>query len=60
MRFPPAVETVVMRALSKEPSKRFPDVIAFASEFCQASATPALEEKHGFVSKLTSMFRKKD
>jgi serine/threonine protein kinase len=60
LRFPAPVEAVVMRALSKEPPKRYPDVIAFASEFCKASATPAVEEKHGFVSRLTSMFRKKD
>jgi serine/threonine-protein kinase len=60
LRFPAPVEAVVMRALSKEPPKRYPDVIAFASEFCKASATPMVEEKQGFVSKLTSMFRKKD
>ena len=60
LRFPPVVEAVIMRALSKEPVKRYPDVIAFASEFCKAAATPNVEEKQGFVSKLTSMFRKKD
>jgi len=60
LRFPAPVETVIMRALSKEPAKRFPDVIAFAAEFCRASTAPAPEEKHGLVSKFTSMFRKKD
>jgi serine/threonine-protein kinase len=60
LRFPVPVEAVVMRALSKEPAKRFLDVIAFASEFCRAASTPTLEEKQGFVSKLASMFRKKD
>jgi serine/threonine protein kinase len=60
LRFPAPVETVIMRALSKEPDKRFVDVIAFAAEFCRASTSPVPEEKHGFVSKFTSMFRKKD
>ena len=61
LRFPASIETVVMRALSKEPVKRFPDVIAFAAEFCRASTTPIAEEKQqGLVSKFTSMFRKKD
>ena len=38
LRFPPAVEEVVMRGLSKEPSKRYPDVVAFAAEFSDALA----------------------
>jgi serine/threonine-protein kinase len=60
LRFPGQVEVVVMRALSKEPSKRYPDVLAFASEFCESTSAPAAREQPGLVSKLTSIFRKKD
>jgi len=60
LRFSPQVEAVVMRGLSKEPTKRYADVVAFASEFCEAGNTPAAKEKPGFASKLASIFRKKD
>jgi eukaryotic-like serine/threonine-protein kinase len=60
MRFSPALEAVVMRGLSKEPPKRYPDVVAFASEFCQAGNAPVAAEKQGLASKLASIFRKKD
>jgi serine/threonine protein kinase len=33
LKFNPAVEVVVMRALSKQPSNRFPDVMAFTKAF---------------------------
>lgn len=60
LRFSSPIEGVVMRGLSKEPSKRFTDVLAYAAEFCRASAAEPEKENNGFVSKLTSMFRKKD
>lgn len=60
LRFAPALEVVVMRGLSKEPAKRYPDVVAFASEFCQAGTAPLAAEKQGLASKLASIFRKKD
>jgi serine/threonine protein kinase len=59
LRFPSAVEAVIMRALSKEPAKRYSDVIAFASEFSQVASRPAEAEKQGFGSKLASIFRSK-
>ena len=49
-----------MRGLSKEPTKRYADVVAFASDFCEAGNAPAAKEKPGFASKLASIFRKKD
>jgi serine/threonine-protein kinase len=60
VRFPQPVENVIMRALSKEPAKRYPDVVAFASEFCQAAAAEPEKESGGLVSKLASIFRKRD
>ncbi|HEY5060958.1 MAG TPA: serine/threonine-protein kinase, partial [Gemmatimonadaceae bacterium] len=56
LRFSPAVEAVIMRALSKDPSKRYPDVIAFATGFREAMDKPAEEEKSGLGSKLASLF----
>jgi eukaryotic-like serine/threonine-protein kinase len=37
-RIPPAIEAVIMRALSKKPEERFPSVSEFASAFQQAIA----------------------
>ena len=59
LRFSSAVESVVMRGLSKDPTKRYADVIEFATEFCGASQQPAEQEKSGFGAKFASMFRKK-
>jgi serine/threonine protein kinase len=59
LRFPAAVESVIMRALSKEPAKRYADVIAFAAEFSQVAARPAENEKLGLGSRLASIFRSK-
>ena len=55
-----AVEAVVMRGLSKEPAKRYADVIAFAREFCDAPTAPAEREKPGFGAKLASIFREEE
>jgi len=43
LRFNPALESVVMRALSKQPASRFPDVMAFTKAFQDAvsGTTPA-------------------
>ena len=38
LKFSPAVEAVIMRGLSKEPSKRYPDVLAFAARFPRRDA----------------------
>jgi serine/threonine-protein kinase len=56
LKFSPAVEGVVMRGLSKEPAKRFPDVIAFAAEFKEAVQRPSEEERPGFGAKIASLF----
>lgn len=38
LKFSPQVEAVVMRALSKQPATRFPDVMAFAKAFQEAAS----------------------
>jgi serine/threonine-protein kinase len=58
LRFTAPLEAVIMRGLSKDPTQRYPDVLAFAAEFRSASASPGEEEKQGFLSKLTARFRK--
>jgi len=56
LRFTAPVESVIMRGLSKEPGKRYADVLEFASEFRAATQMPAEEEKAGFGSRLASLF----
>ena len=56
LRFSPAVEGVIMRALSKEPAKRYPDVIAFAADFSDAIQRPADDDKPGLGAKIASLF----
>ena len=45
-----------MRGLSKEPAKRYPDVIAFAADFRDALQRPPEEEKPGLGAKIASLF----
>ena len=60
LRFSSAVEGVVMRALSKDPSKRYPDSVIFATELTKAFGSPVEEEdEDGLLSRMKSLFRKK-
>jgi serine/threonine protein kinase len=61
LRFPAAVEQVVMRALSKEPPQRFPDTLAFASALAAAAAgvpPAALPNDASMLGRVKSFFRK--
>jgi serine/threonine-protein kinase len=58
LRFSAPLESVVMRGLSKDPTQRYSDVLAFAAEVSSAAAIPSEVEKQGFLSKLTARFRK--
>jgi len=60
LRFSSIVESVIMRALSKEPSKRFPDSVAFATELSEALAHPNEDESdEGLLSRMKSLFKKR-
>jgi serine/threonine-protein kinase len=56
LKFSPSIESVVMRGLSKEPAKRYSDVLVFAAEFRDAVEKPAEEDKPGFGAKIASLF----
>ena len=60
LRFSPNVEAVVMRGLSKEPPKRYPDSVTFAAELREALLNPHEEpEDDGLLAKMKSIFRRK-
>jgi serine/threonine-protein kinase len=56
LKFSPAVEAVIMRGLLKDPSKRYANVVEFATALREAVGQPAEEEKAGLFGKLKSMF----
>jgi serine/threonine-protein kinase len=60
LHFSSSVESVVMRALSKEPGKRYSDSVTFAAELSRALASPQDEEDdEGLLARMKSLFRKK-
>ena len=64
LRFPAAVEAVVMRALAKDPTQRYPNVLDFAralqAALDPANQVPEPEEKGGLLSRVRTIFRKAD
>jgi serine/threonine protein kinase len=56
MKFSSAVESVIMRGLAKDPTKRYPDTVEFANALRDAVALPASEERPGLFGKIKSMF----
>ena len=66
LAFPAAVESVIMRALSKQPAERFPTVRAFAEALCAAALTTAEVPlantndagKPGIFGKVRGLFRR--
>ena len=59
LRFSPAVEAVVMRGLSKDPTKRYPSAVTFATELRNALlAAPGDDDDRGLFAKMKSIFRR--
>ena len=60
LRFPAAVEAVIMRGLSKDPTKRYPDVVTFTSELRDALLAPPepADEDRGLLARMKSIFRR--
>jgi serine/threonine-protein kinase len=62
LRFPAAVEAVVMRGLSRDPAKRYPTVLEFAVELRDVLNRPpgdgeAADEGGGLLSRIKSLFK---
>jgi serine/threonine-protein kinase len=60
LRFSSAVESVIMRALAKDPTKRYTDAVEFANALRDAVAQPAEEEPSGLFGKLKQMFGREE
>ena len=58
LRFSPAVESVIMRGLERDPAKRYPDTVAFAKALRDAIAMPQEPEQKSLVARLKSVFGK--
>ena len=56
VRFPAAVEAVIMRGLVKEPTKRYATAVEFATALREAIGQPVEEERVGFFGKFKQMF----
>jgi serine/threonine-protein kinase len=56
LRFSTPIEEVVMKGLSKDPTKRYPDVLAFAADFREAAQKPDDQHQEGLLSKLGGFF----
>src|SRR5207237_515739 len=56
MKFSAAIESVIMRGLTKDPTKRYASVVEFAHALKEAVGAPPEEEKAGLFGKLKSMF----
>ena len=56
MKFSSPIETVIMRGLIKDPTKRYANVVEFANALKEAVGAPVEEDKPGILGKLKSMF----
>lgn len=58
LRFPAAVEQVIMKGLSKAPSQRYPDAVTFAQELDKALSTTEEPAKAGLLSRVKDIFKR--
>jgi serine/threonine-protein kinase len=60
MKFPAAIEAVIMRGLAKEPAKRYPTTVDFANALKESVTQPPEEERSGLFDKLKHMFGREE
>ena len=61
LEFGARVESVIMKALSRQPGDRYPDILVFARELHNAllaAAPPQEPEDAGIFSKMRGLFRR--
>lgn len=58
LRFPAAVEQVIMKGLSKTPTQRYPDAVIFARELDKALAVTEEPVKGGLLSRVKDIFKR--
>ena len=58
LRFPSAVEQVIMKGLSKTPTQRYPDAITFARELDRALSAAEEPTKGGLLSRVKDIFKR--
>ncbi|MGH7636807.1 MAG: serine/threonine-protein kinase [Gemmatimonadaceae bacterium] len=56
MKFPNAIESVVMRGLAKEPAKRYANTMEFAEALKEAVLQTSAEDRTSLFGKIKSMF----
>ena len=58
LRFASAIEQVIMKGLSKSPTQRYPDAVAFASALNGALALSDEPSKPGLLSRMKDIFKR--
>jgi len=58
LRFPAAVEQVIMKGLSKAPTQRYPDAVTFALELDKALSVAEEPAKGGLLSRVKDIFKR--
>ena len=58
LRFPAAVEQVIMKGLSKAPTQRYPDAVTFAHELDKALSVAEEPAKGGLFSRVRDIFKR--
>jgi serine/threonine protein kinase len=56
MKFAPAIESVIMKGLAKEPAKRYASTVEFAAALKEAVSQPGAEETVGLFGKFKKMW----
>lgn len=56
LRFSSAMESAIMRGLSKDPSKRCADAVEFATSLRESAAAPSESERGGLFGRIKQMF----